>query len=634
MQQNNYIQKLKYCVNPDEVWELMKGRIYPGSNGSKFEDKKIYLPNANKGWNALSSPNDNILGLAMRVLVFLKLDDQNGDMPLNSGKYAYANKFFRLFYEEQLVDGRLDSPGMVDSNILDELIEIGVKNNVQAKSTKNKIRKLEDWISAADKLPYFLQVDPFIFVESAKYEEFLELHRKELSANKKIGGPKQPYSLSALKVISSEAISYIENYGNEILTCAKIFKENFDKSHEVRKRILVKFLRSESYQFNEPSIRKKQHYCRTLKNNTYIAEKSCNMTPIQIFINAITKLEAACVIIVLMLTAMRKQELALLERYPKITNIEYYNLKRLVYKTSNSERGDSVEMPIPPIVKNALEFLSQISEIKDGKKIGPLNLMDINFSIKTTNSESRIGYIIHSFCLDLGIKNPPSAHMFRHAMAFIIMHYNEKDGLELARRFLNHKSIEMTLIYMGHSNVVIRKAMSELGQEEGEMLVDIISEEINSGKRLSGPAAKRLFKSVFIGRYARDINSLLIKSMRLLVESGRIRIIQTPTNFCVHDTSNPNAMACQRGLDIVNIASVPIIPARCEGASCECALFTEQHVEELKEQAKIFISDYPEELRERLSKNTYFVNDCGIDSLSNPFRKLIDEYDENKIKEA
>lgn len=630
MDKNNYIQKLPECINEDEVLELMKDRIFPGSNESKFSDEDILFPDANKGWHRLAAPKNNTLGLAMRTLAFLKLDGQIGEIPLRSGKYAYASKLFGIF-KDLNTDDLLRNPRMIDSNQLDNLIKTGLEKKLQARAIKNKVRKLEDWFIAKDLLPFFLQIDPFTFIDSREYKKLLELHQKESSRHKKIGGPKEPYHLPTLKFIVGEAIKYIETYGEEILTCTKLFMQDIDKTTIVRKRILVKHLRSGNYQFSEPFLKNKQDYCKSLKSNTYISDKVSGTTPIQEFSNAISRLEAACIIVILMTTAMRKQELVLLPRYPLITKDQHLNLERMVYKTSSDEEGSSVVMPIPKITKLAIDLLSQLSELKDEEKTGSLNLVDINYVASTaTTSENRINYLVNSFCMEIGVDIPPTPHQFRHAMAFIIVYFNEKDGLELASMFLDHQSIEMTLQYLGHANILVENMINELKKDEEDILLNIIFDEIKAGKNFFGPAAKRMFKNVYIGRYAQNMEELFIRSLKKLAEENRISILQAPTNICIHDLSNPNKMACQRGLNIDNIIATPIIPSRCEGAQCECALFTEQNVEDLKEQAQMLIDDYPAEFRDRLKQNTYFTNENALYEFSNPFKKLIQEYDQYK----
>ncbi len=50
-------------------------------------------------------------------------------------------------------------------------------------------------------------------------------------------------------------------------------------------------------------------------------------------------------------------------------------------------------------------------------------------------------------------------------MAFLIVHINEKDGLDLARMFLGHKSLTMTLQYMGHYNQELNDANTIVGKD-------------------------------------------------------------------------------------------------------------------------------------------------------------------------
>ena len=54
-------------------------------------------------------------------------------------------------------------------------------------------------------------------------------------------------------------------------------------------------------------------------------------------------------------------------------------------------------------------------------------------------------------------------------------------------------------------------------------------------------------------------------------------------------------------------------------------------MEELKENTNGIIGEYPEEIRERLAKNTLFI----AERVENPYAKIIRQYDEDqKIRES
>ena len=337
-------------------------------------------------------------------------------------------------------------------------------------------------------------------------------------------------------------------------------------------------------------------------------------------------MEVSCIAVALMLMGMRVGELFALERKLILSEDEHFNLTRIVYKTAATEDGETLTMPIPGIGVKALKFLSKLATIKDGKNTGPLVLIPIETRRPTPSRTNRANTLINRYCDRLGISTPPTPHQFRHAMAFLIVHINEKDGLELARMFLGHTSINMTLQYMGHYNNELKEAIKELTKDESELMVNVITNEIRNNKKMFGKNGERLSpKHKFTGIQADEFIKLLRKGLLKLIEEQKLAIIQTPVCLCMHDLSEPETMACQIGFNINEIAANGPAPSNCKGANCASAIFFEEHVEKLKKEV---YEDIEPKLRARLEENTYFMQSGGFEN--EPYRRIIKEYDEYK----
>ena len=132
-------------------------------------------------------------------------------------------------------------------------------------------------------------------------------------------------------------------------------------------------------------------------------------------IQAISLLESVCVIIILMFTGMRASELVMMNRFPRIERDEQLNLKRMIYKTSATENGEELNIPIPSIVGDVINILSLISKAKDGSNEGKLVISSARSTADKTGTY-RIRTLIKNFCEDLGMEGFPSPQQFRHGI--------------------------------------------------------------------------------------------------------------------------------------------------------------------------------------------------------------------------
>jgi hypothetical protein len=447
----------------------------------------------------------------------------------------------------------------------------------------------------------------------------------------------------------SEAIDYIDNYAEDCILAARLYKKTkmkfHQRSHSMVVNSITKYFQSLEHHFTEPLLEIVQNHALNLKNIEWESNpKIRGIGPVNALLFSVKKIQAACTIVLLILTAMRKGELDMLERYPEPIKSSHHDLdgsfilERIVYKTADTDSGEILGIPVPPLAFKAVDILSQISEISDGKKEGAINLSDLSFGLDN-NGVSRFRKLIVDFCDDLRV-DAPTPHQLRHAMAFIVSYLNDVDGIELAMMILGHKSTEMTKKYLGHyKNLIIKNfervfeeneflqlALSEFQQEQSSEGLEKIIAEIANENPLMGPVVKRFTQ--FRGSMTYEQKIYFFKSQRLLLERGMLAVIQHPTHFCVHDPTDGTPMSCQLGFNREDFIGAPLMPSQCD-PKCGCRLYTQQNVEALKKQAEEMEEAYPEDIREHLSKNTYFASA----NLTETYKSVFNEYDE-KIKET
>lgn len=642
---NSYHIALPLCASQEEVWKLMQGQVFPNSDSSIFESEELKLRISKRKYSPIVPPSD-LIGLAYRVVLFLKLNGEFGKVITGGGAYTVGGALMRVIKGLSNFSD-ISSPLHITSLMIDKYI---IKEQTKGNSTFSIYRdlfQLEQWSQYNYKLPYFLQLNHDLFNNSNRWKSLKESKIEEESNYRNgLGSSKDNYPISQLTTIVSEAIEYVENYDQECIKAIKIYKHikslGISDTGTMANRI-AKVLSNSEELFKEPTIKLiQEHILKSKKTSWSPMEKKFRYGPLVAILDAIRKLQAACSIIILMLTAMRRSEFNTLHRYPKIEKTTHHEidgslqLSYMTYKTSLNKDGDLTKIPVPSLVHKAIYILSVLSELKDNRKEGYINLLDFRTNTLTgdTHNEARVGSLIYNFCNDIEIE-PPTPHQFRHSMAFVVSYMNDAQGIELAMTLLGHKSIEMTKKYLGYYKNIVQNSfdimyeenegMKEVYKELKETLnkeaLEKIIDQINQEQPMVGPIVKRI--SQFSGSLTKEAKIFFAKSLRLVVEKGMFAVTQFPTHFCIKDLTNPTQMACQIGLDIDDYTGAAVVPSQCE-PQCSCRLYTGENIENLKEITDQMEEAYPEELRERLQQKTYF----DVESFSNPFTKYINEYEQ------
>ncbi|MCG3714319.1 site-specific integrase [Aliarcobacter butzleri] len=621
------LDALLECNFEEEIFNLLKDEVFPDSDNSKFSDDILRFKTSTSEYMNLYPRLDGITNLAFKTILLLKLHGHIGVSPKNSGIRAYANTLSQII-RELFTDVKEELNEITPIKFIESLRI--VSERIKAKTAQDYIVKINDWITFANPLlPYILRIDERLTNQNdllirIKEKAFTE-HREYING---VGGIKSKlFPLQDTKNLMKKAIDYIENYSEEILSIVPIFlnrKENYNDYQE-RKHIVEHFKKVD-YIFKEPKLKKFQEDCFNLLSHKV-------QKPAIKLLSSIRHLEGACIFIALTLTGYRASEFVKIERFPIFKEEEHPFLSRIVTKTSINGKPENIEMPIPSIARKAIEIISKLTALRDGKKKGDLLLN--SWENKNVNNvivaSQRLSLAIKFFCKEYNISSP-TPHMARHTMAFLIVYFSEGDSLELAKLFLGHKSITMTLRYLGHFNRIYQEAISEFEFDEAKYHAKQIANEIRYGNRTYGKTGERIIQAQFSGIYVEEFADLLETGLIEMVKLSQYVILSTPYCYCIHDKSTTNIMPCQKGINYTTFENpVDFIPltGRCKPSSCDNALFTEADI--LRIQSNQLADSIPEEFKKRISKNIYFINDCGLDELDTSFQKIIKQYNQDQI---
>lgn len=615
---------LSECIDNIDFVNKFK-KINLGKEGSFIFDAILYFRDSTKKITTLEVNLSKEFNLIYRALLYLKFNGKLGFEPINSGLLTYAIELRLVFLEFESIGFYKISD--INSKSFDLFLDSLIKKN-KPPTVNSKIAKIKEWVLFANKyLPDFLQLEKTVLEHSKLIHSFTSSYGDYLAAYD-VGSYRALSDLGSIKNILKSSFSFYKNYKDEIIEVAKYWKEIRVLGKSKRNSKLFDYFKESDAIYKYHFFEKLSINCKKQKLKYIVINKELKTKKLSVknshetIIQAISLLESVCVIIILMFTGMRASELVMMNRFPRIERDEQLNLKRMIYKTSATENGEELNIPIPSIVGDVINILSLISKAKDGSNEGKLVISSARSTADKTGTY-RIRTLIKNFCEDLGMEGFPSPHQFRHAMAFFLAYDNKKDGIELAKEFLGHSSTAMTLKYLGHYNKFFKEAISEMQQEESKEMVKLLVDDIKDGKKLYGAQGERIMQNItFKGSYADTAADLLDKSLNGLIAKGKVVIIQSSVCMCIHDLTKEEEMACQRGLSIKTFVGEGPQPSRCEGGNCPNAVFREDNINALQRE------DIDPELYGRLMQNTIFADAGGFDNLPN--RRIINQYQKDQ----
>ncbi len=632
----NISKEICRCLNEEELIKLLKNtRISPNIE-TTFSDKKLIFYDSHYNLSSIDLPA-NDFGLAAKVVSSLKFHGYLGHQNYGGGALAHLRKYGTLWNDfNRLRD--INSFRQIDS----ELIELWIRNqldqNLNPTSIMRKLNRLIDWQNASPYLPEFLLLD---FVNIYECPSYLELKNKYdfviRNREENSNFDKSKYPLDLLLQILKEAIIYIENYTKDI----ELLMENREYLLSKGRKschIIHRFMQSQDYEFQEPTLANMQKNCSSTNLGTWQHDKFRDREgPQGIIYNAVDRWQAANLIILSFFTTSRSNEISRQIRNIEIKKTKYheidkgYNFTRISWKTN--AMGKIITTPLPPIGLKAYKNLSKHSVLFDGKNTG--NLLFKCFKLNSSQHTERMNYVLKKFTYWVHDDEEQvlTSHQLRHAMASLMTHLNDHNGLMIVAKLLGHDSIAMSKDYQGHLKNMILKQMEFIGetntevgmsfkefsQEESMRVLDNVILPAVKDEKLFVGAAKSFLD--FSGDIINDVDSWY-QFHAEAIKAGEEIIMQGSVCICIHSTKNPNQMACQRGINVENYAGIPPQISACKGSSCPSSLFTEDACERLLNQSKSVKDLAPKDLQELAKDWFYAVGDV----LDIPDQRILDEY--------
>jgi len=638
---NELIKNLHLCMNEEEVWELMADQKLSPQYDAKVGDETIILPDSHAYDGAITLP-DNDYGLAVKLVTYLTFNGYLGHANYGGGAQAYLGRFRTLWNDFNEIK-KIICIAEITSELIEEWINRQLKKEYNPISIMRKLLRLEDWFKASSMLPYFLSFN-IVLQECPSYSQLKKEHDRVSADNWK--GDKTEtikYPLYLLFPILQNAITYVTAYTNDIDIIMKernYFNEKGADLFHLNKRI-HQFFKNTNYIFKESSLSLLQKHCLDSTQNTWSPMPTMPKYGARSIISeVVSRWQAANLIILGFFTAARSNEISRQERNIQTPKTKYhdidqgYNFTRVVWKTSRF--GQALSTPLPPLGLQAYRNLSRHSEQIDNKTIGRL-IFPVWMRLENKTNADRMGQLLKYFShwVNGDNKQHLTPHQLRHAMASILSHLNDKNGLMIAAKLLGHKSVTMTLTYQSHIKTMVLNQMNHMAdtneeiasafrdfeyEESTRVLKEVVMPELNKKNPLVGPA-KGIVQ--FTGSVVKDPESFFTFHSQA-IKDGQLAFTQTPVCLCVRAKNNTDQMACQRGITAEDYRNIPVQSSACQGASCINSLFTEQNCKMLKHQTQSVKDLAPDDLKE-IASDWFFVVGDGLEM---PNKKVLDEYEE------
>lgn len=639
---DDLIKYLRICSSKNEVWELMKDKKLSPGHEAKFGDEIIILRDSHNFPASTNIPT-NDYGLVMRLVSYFRFNGYMGHINYGSGEWKYLGYYLTLWNDLNEI-----KPISGISEINEELIEQWIRSQfnkgIRATTIMVKFHCLTDWINVSSMLPHFLTIDSVMIYDCPSYSELDRKYSKLIVMRNSVGGDESPkYPLHLLLPVLQAAIDNIINYTNEIellMAHRHYLKDLDDPSSYTLDSHTVNFLKKTEHVFQEPSLMALQEYCKNLGKQWKANPATPGKGPRTVISEIVERWQAANLIILGFFTASRSQEISRQPRNIKMPKTKYhemdqgYKFTRVIWKTARF--GKMHTTPLPPLGMQTYRNLSRHSEQMDGEKMGTLQFNTWS-NLYSKMHRLRMKYIIMKFSQWVHSKDVPhlTPHQLRHAMASLMNHLNDHNGLMIAAKLLGHDSATMTMTYQAHMETIVLNKINYIAntnkevavafreyEVEGSMQVvnNTIMPALKNGEVMLGPGRGIM---QFTGDVVHDPESWF-NFYAPAIKDGLYVVSQTPTCLCFRPKNIMGPLPCQRGIKFEDYSNVPVQPAACQGSSCVNSLFTEQNCEMLKNQTQSVKDLAPDDLREMASEWFSVVGD----GLEIPDKKVIAEYEE------
>lgn len=516
---------------------------------------------------------------------------------------------------------------------------VAINSSIQTKSAYKKLHPFRVVSkNLRDMVPGFLRISEAALT-GPKYKDLVKTYYATEKRRKFEGSPRPQYPLEDLAIMMPVAIELIEHGENTLDFIEHLNSINYFNAstylENAKYTQVTGAIRSFKKEISDPVLNKLIKEVKATDSNFLYNKKGRTVgqtfgnirTTIN---NRILLIESACVIVSLVLSAMRRGELAELPRQLKIDGGDDQILHKVIFKTSASLEGDRHDIPMPEIGVKALRFLSGLAFARDRKKEGTIiTNVGKNTDFRGDSSPAldvRVSEIIAKLPESLNL-TPLSSHQLRHVMSYLVMQVVGKEGLEIIRYLLGHTSILMTLTYLSRINPYFRDSLEEITKIQSKENLEALYLNMQKGKKVYGAKAAQ-----FNGIINEDMIDIMYEYWGKKIDEGWMMILMTPMAMCMHDLNNPGEMKCQRGLDTSDLIGVIPAPVRCE-SGCSSGLYLEDHIVKMMALAENAGEELQnDEMFRRLGENIFFNPDDFSIVKESGYKSIIDKYKEDQRK--
>ncbi|MCG3664647.1 site-specific integrase [Aliarcobacter butzleri] len=641
-----FLKKLKEVININDL-EKFVDTLFLGDE--KLSHNKLCIKSSNRNYKNVSVNLNRFLGQVFRIYFYCKVNGCMGIKPQNTGESTFFSKLYLILkaIESVSVDNEITSMSDITEITIENAIKLMFKQGQCYRTVKMKLSALKLIIKENDKFPELLTIFPSVISKidlKSIQREVVNIDDEDSNIRPNLQGVVsnvEQYDLKSMQILVSNSKKIFE-YKEELIDLLKIIVEAMkSKNSIIRAKYVFEELKKDYYngkkykfdiieKWQKKIVKTDNFYC--YKYGKYKGRKLSGRYYSELIL-ATEYFEASCLVLSLIGTAMRSSEFINLPREVKFTEGEHLGLTRLIFKTSDTEKGTEYNNPIPRVCREAIETLIRISDIKDNRTNNFLNLgsvQSIDKNLENTNNQ-RLNLLLYKIAKYSDLLKSPTTHQFRHLIAYLVASSDDTYGLEIASMLLGHKSTKMTLQYLASFNKDIEFALVELNKMNSNEAIEKICNAVAKGEKLFGIKAELLMPDIsYTGKIIKEFSLSLKKELRDLVQEEKFAIIQTTHCMCIHNLSRPHDMKCQLGLDFENlgIAVNPYI-SRCKGYECTNAIFLEEDMEVLD---KLY-GHIDDEIKTRLERNTYIMRVGGIESVLSS-NKIINSYREYKLRKV
>jgi integrase len=291
----------------------------------------------------------------------------------------------------------------------------------------------------------------------------------------------------------------------------------------------------------------------------------------------VVRLRTACELLILLVTGMRRVELAhLTAGAARKVSKDELRLKFLVFKTSEASGGDMVDLPVPEIAYRAFLTLERISAAARAKaKTDRLFINIFNGKNGPRHVKGVYTYMV-KLSEFLGLSTPIHPHQLRKSLAMFFI-YHDPRNLTLLKRLFSHKSLTMTFKYIVQMPGMSEEIRRSVIETHMDILLDLM-EAVDEGQ-IGGSAGRRFRESVEKSNFLARLNDDGYESVRMFIET----LLEHETKIL---RRCPMGVICTK----VQMSIVDSGPEACDCdiVSCDNAIFIEDSIPYLQDEIRFY----------------------------------------------